>query len=309
MLYRLIKIWLQIALKFYLKNLNSQGTSIKEISTPAILAVNHSNSFLDALLVTAHYPKEIHFLARGDAFNKKWASWILKNLLNIIPIHRLEEGREYLSKNTESFQEVMEVFKRGGTVLIFPEGICKNEHNIRPLRKGTARMAYQAWHKHGIKDLTVQAITLRYASFTKTPKDVTMHLAQPVNIRDFDIQREAVFYNEFNRVVKKKLEVENLNNFPIQSQAVFIKILLALPSFLGYLIHRPYYIFIKKLVSKKTKGTVFYDSVLFGLLMLTYPFFVLLITVIVFLISQNMLAWGLLILLPLLGWCYKKFKK
>jgi len=136
-----------------------------------------------------------------------------------------------------------------------------------------------------------------------------MHLAQPVNLRDFDIQREAVFYNEFNKVIKKKLEVENLDNFPIQSQTVFIKILLALPSFLGYLIHRPYYIFIKKLVSKKTKGTVFYDSVLFGLLMLTYPFFVLLITVIVVMISQNMIAWGLLILVPLLAWCYKNFKK
>ena len=299
---------MQIALKFYLKNIKIQGTSIKEVPTPTILAVNHSNSFLDALVVTAHYPKEIHFLARGDAFNKKWAAWILRNLLNIIPIHRLEEGRENLSKNTQSFQEVMEVFEQGGTVLIFPEGICRNEHTIRPLRKGAARMAHQAWQKHGIRNLSIQPITLRYASFTKTPKQVNMFLAEPIELENFNIKQEAQFYNEFNKILKEKLEVDKVDDFSTTNHSIFVKTLLAIPALIGYLIHRPYYSLIKKLVIKKTKGTVFYDSVLFGLLMLTYPVFVLLFTFIVFLISKNNLSWALLIVLPFSAWCYKTYK-
>jgi len=309
-LYRFIKIWLQLALRFYIKNIKIQGAAIKQISRPTLLAVNHSNSFLDALIVTAYYPNEIHFLARGDAFNKKWAAWILKNLLNIIPIHRLEEGRENLIKNTESFEEVMQVLADGGSVLIFPEGLCKNENTIRPLRKGAARMAYQAWQQYNIHELNIQPISIRYATFTDAPKTINLFLGQALTKKGFTIEQEAVFYNKFNVVLRDRLQVENTIDFHSTTSSTYLKILMALPALLGYLIHRPFYILLRNFIRKKTKGTVFYDSVLFGSMMLIYPFFVLLITGIAVLISGNNSAfWFLLLLLPLTAWCYKIYRK
>ncbi len=308
MLYSFLKIWLRLALKFYLKRIDIKGAFSKEKSTPSLLVVNHSNSFLDALMVTAYHPKDIYYLARGDAFNKKWAAWILRKL-NIIPIHRLEEGRENLLRNAESFEEVMLVFKQGGSVLIFPEGLCKNENTIRPLRKGAARIVYQAWCEADIINLEVQPVTMRYHSFTEVPKALSINISPAISMQDFDIQQEAFFYNDFNDVVKYKLETQTLKEISPNKNVFTRKILLAIPALLGYLIHKPFYALLQNFIARKTKNMVFYDSVLFGSLMLLYPFFVLLLIVLSIIISGNLYWLFLLIAMPFTAWCYKLYKE
>ena len=47
-----------------------------------------------------------------------------------------------------------------------------------------------------------------------------------------------------------------------------------------YFFHKPYFRLIHRIVDKKTKGTVFYDSVLFALLFFSYPIFLLLLFII-----------------------------
>jgi 1-acyl-sn-glycerol-3-phosphate acyltransferase len=304
-LYAFLKIWLKLALKFYLRNIDLKGSFESVKKTPSLLVVNHSNSFLDALIVCAYCPKQIHFLARGDAFNKKWSAWILRKL-NIIPIHRKEEGRENLSKNKQSFNEVLDVFKQGGSVLIFPEGLCQNINKIRPLRKGAARIAYLAWRELDLEQFIVQAVTLRYDSFTKMPKGVNMSIASALGFKDFNPTQEAVFYNQFNETVKESLQSHQNNQFNSTSYSILKKTTLAIPALIGYLIHRPFYLLLKKIVAKKTKETVFYDSVLFGSLMLLYPFFVIILSALAVLLT-NSYAWCLLLVLPFTGWCYKLY--
>ncbi len=52
---------------------------------------------------------------------------------------------------------------------------------------------------------------------------------------------------------------------------------LLMPATLGWLLHVPIYYPLKKLVENKTKETVFFDSVLFGILLIVYPIYLLLI--------------------------------
>ena len=65
---------------------------------PVIFAVNHQNSFLDALLVTTTTPRNPYYLARGDVFGISWISYLL-NFINIMPIYRSRDGIKNIRKN------------------------------------------------------------------------------------------------------------------------------------------------------------------------------------------------------------------
>ncbi len=55
------------------------------------MACNHPNSFLDAIIIGAHFKRPVHFLARGDVFKHPLSKAILIRL-KVIPIYRLSEG-------------------------------------------------------------------------------------------------------------------------------------------------------------------------------------------------------------------------
>lgn len=110
---------------------------------PVMLACNHPNSFLDAIVVALILKRRIHFLVRSDVFRKPAARFILSRL-NMIPIYRLQEGTENLDKNQETFSRCYDLLRRGEVILIFSEGNCVVEKRLRALKKGTARIYFGA---------------------------------------------------------------------------------------------------------------------------------------------------------------------
>ncbi|MEO7532134.1 MAG: hypothetical protein ABIS69_12005, partial [Sediminibacterium sp.] len=84
-----------------------------------------------------------------------------------------------------------------------------------------------------------------------------------------------------------------------------IRIILLLPvASAGWILNAPFYYLIKRVAVIKTRGTVFFDSVCFGLLMLLYPIYWLLINGIVMAVCNNLFVRLLIILMPVSGWIY-----
>ena len=67
----------------------------------------------------------------------------------MLPVYRVSEGVENLENNYTTFDACQKIFKKNKIVLIFSEGRCINEWHLRPLKKGTARLALTAW-QHNI---------------------------------------------------------------------------------------------------------------------------------------------------------------
>lgn len=87
----------------------------------------------------------------------------------------------------------------------------------------------------------------------------------------------------------------------------FLLVLLSIPALLGWLLNLPYYKPLESFFSKKTKGTVFYDSVLFLSMMFTYPLYYCLFNLLVGLfLPQPALLISLL--LPVWGRFYVSWK-
>ncbi|MBI4648718.1 MAG: 1-acyl-sn-glycerol-3-phosphate acyltransferase, partial [Bacteroidia bacterium] len=82
---------------------------------PVIFACNHPNAFLDAILFAALVKREIFPFARSDVFNTPVKRYLL-SFVNLNPIYRLEEGKETLSRNEETFRLAQNVLEKNKAV-------------------------------------------------------------------------------------------------------------------------------------------------------------------------------------------------
>jgi hypothetical protein len=149
--------------------------------------------------------------------------------------------------------------------LIFIEGICLNTHELQPFKKGASRILESA-QAEGIFPI-VQIAGIGYSSFTAFGKGI--HLAFE-NLSWEKPIVEATDRVRFNAVVFEKME----RLIQVPEHPGFARGLL-------YYFALPFYIPVRAFAYAKTKDSVFYDSVLFALLLFTFPVYVVLVVTIV----------------------------
>ncbi|MBC7525105.1 MAG: 1-acyl-sn-glycerol-3-phosphate acyltransferase [Flavobacterium sp.] len=313
-MYQLFKIGAQLASKIYCKKTVANFDANTTFSNPKIIASNHPNSFFDAIQIAIHYPKPIYFLARGDAFKNPIVAKFL-NLVHLIPIYRLSEGKNNLSKNDSTFKKCIELLQKKQTILIFSEGLCVQEWKLRPLKKGTARLALMALNE-GISNLKIQPTALNYSSFKHNPKEVQLNFNNEFEPKIILNDKDLEFYKNFNLKLEngilKNMKVQadfNNNTHTSHLQKIRIKkLIFAIPAFIGFFANYWIYLLFKNFTQKKTKNTVFYDSVLFGLLLIFYPIIVFFISIFFGLILNFKIALIIFIFFPISAWFYKEYK-
>jgi 1-acyl-sn-glycerol-3-phosphate acyltransferase len=183
---------------FYFERIEIKGLENIPKEGPTILACNHPNSFLDALPITYIYRRPIYYIARGDAFKKPFGAKMLY-FLNNVPIYRKEEGMENLSKNDDSFSYCLNILKEGDTILLFSEGSSENEWYLRPLRKGTARIIYEAWKNPDIGNkLNIIPVVTNYSGWYGTGTVTNIEFLKPL-VPDFaNTGEQGLFLKKIN---------------------------------------------------------------------------------------------------------------
>jgi len=283
---------------------------------PLILACNHPNSFLDATILADLFQQPVYSLTRGDVFKKPFYGKIL-TALKMLPVYRTSEGVENLGINYQTFDVCKNIFKKDGIVLIFSEAQCINEWHLRPLRKGTARLAFSSWDEN--IPVEILPVGINYSSFRRFSKNVFINFGTIITRDDFDFnhadgKRNQFFTNklegQFHQIVfeiEKKDIQKQKQVLEIKSSAL-AKIFLSLPAFIGWLIHAPLYLPIKKITYKRTWNNDHYDSVLVALLLFIYPLYVALITGVAFMLTHNLLSLLLIIAMPFAALSYVQVK-
>ena len=315
LLYKLLKFPARLALCIYCRHVKLNTRKYLDVKGPLLLAVNHPNSLLDAVILSTVFKQPIHSLARGDVFKKPFYAKLLR-AINMHPVYRLSEGAENLEHNYTSFEACRQIFKKGGIVLIFSEGRCENEWHLRPLMKGTARLALSAWDEN--INLKILPIGINYHSFTSFGKNVQ------INFRDFikeqDIGNETNYGKKiatFNNLLQQNLstlvyEIDSADKGKIKSvfelkKTAFKKALLFIPALIGFILNAPLYFPVQYYASKKVSGTGHYDSVMVAMLFLLYPFYLLLIIILAAILFKS---WYALLFLtaPFFAYCYIQWK-
>ena len=314
MLYKLLLLPARLSLYFYCRKIAINKRDILQLKGPLLIAANHPNSFLDAIILSSLFKEPIYSLARGDAFAGKFYSKVLASL-NMLPVYRVSEGVENLDHNYTTFEACQQLFKKNKIVLIFSEGRCINEWHLRPLKKGTARLAIAAW----MEDVPLKIIPLgiNYSSFKKFGKIIHLNFGEFILREDMQeelssgkalIEFNAALKNQLQDLVYeiKKEDTETLKKTFGITPDLFKKSLLLIPATIGFLLHAPLYYAIFLIIKDRAKDH--YDSIIVGALFLFYPIYILLFVLITYLATSSFYSLILLLLMPLTAISLLHFK-
>lgn len=313
MIYALIKLYARFAIRIYCPEIIVNKPAMLKMDGPLLLACNHPNSFLDGMILTTLMNRPVYSLARGDAFKNRNFDRLLR-WLKLLPVYRTSEGVENLEQNYTTFGICRQTFQKNGIVLIFSEGRCENEWHLRPLKKGTARLARSSWLE-GIP-LTVLPVGLNYSSFHQFGKRVHINFGDPLHQ---DIPLSQATEGKALLAINEQLEDQlgdSVYEIAIDDRKTWKQFfhtkkyrgaMLLLPfAVAGWLVHLPLF-GLAKAVSHRFIGSGHYDSVLNALLLLAYPLYV--VAVCLFAVHHlSYPGWLGILILPFLAWCYVTMK-
>jgi 1-acyl-sn-glycerol-3-phosphate acyltransferase len=132
-----------------------------------LLAGNHPNSFLDGVILAFFCIRRIWVVVRGDVFKHPVANRLLRSL-RLLPIFRARDANARVAKrgNEQTEEEMLHLFKKKKSVLIFSEGSSYPEKKLRSLMRGTAKMMLELPDKmKHPSDLSLQSVGLNYDRF------------------------------------------------------------------------------------------------------------------------------------------------
>ena len=198
-----------IGYRIFLKRIKIKGLKNYPRNRPVIIAANHTNAFLDAMIFHYVFLENIYSLARGDVFKSAINRFFLGKF-NVMPIFRLQEGAENLHKNEDSFNKSIEVLESNKSLLIFPEGNCIQEKRLRKLKKGMARIAFLAEEKNNFEmNLCILPVGINYLNFTKFRGELFLNIGKPIEVNNYEnvyLEDKQKSYNALNSDVYATLK-------------------------------------------------------------------------------------------------------
>jgi len=190
--YAIARGWVQLTLRnIFYRKVQVRGKEHLVKGKPLLIAPNHQNALMDALMVLMAIREQPIFLARADIFKKNFLSRIL-NWMKIMPVYRIRDGYDSLQKNDEIFEKCANVLGKGRTLIIFPEGNHGDRRTLRMLKKGLARVAFGAEQARDFKlGLQVIPAGVDYSAYEKFRARATVSFGEPINMSDFtDLYQE-----------------------------------------------------------------------------------------------------------------------
>jgi 1-acyl-sn-glycerol-3-phosphate acyltransferase len=132
---------------------------------PLILAPNHA-SYLDPPATGCGLFRVTYYLARHTLFKPPIASWLLPSI-GSIPVNQNSPG-------PSSLKNIFEVFKNGGTLVLFPEGQRTFDGSLRKAEPGIGMIAARA----NVPVVPVHIIGSREAM----PRNGSWHPFRPIRV-------------------------------------------------------------------------------------------------------------------------------
>ncbi|HKW12738.1 MAG TPA: lysophospholipid acyltransferase family protein [Gemmatimonadaceae bacterium] len=167
MLYALLRSVAGVALRWFYRRIDVEGLERLPRNAPLLLVVNHPNALVDALLVGWAMPRRVVLTAKAPLFDNRLLARFL-GWVGVVPLVRSSDVRAAGGtsidprRNTRAFGALRDVLRRGGAVVIFPEGITHDNPSLAPLRTGAARIALESRDEGAVRNLHIVPIGLTF---------------------------------------------------------------------------------------------------------------------------------------------------
>ncbi len=181
MLYRFLRFLARLALGGWYRQIRYSGIEHLKSDRPTLIACNHPSGFTEPIVLGCLFDLPVHFLVRGDMFEKKWLRWLLIST-NQIPIFRFRDGFKGLRDNHKHMQYVREKLRQGERIIIFIEGSTNLSHRLRPLQKGLARIAKDTLQENPELLIDVLPVGINFIDSNRLRSDVLVGIGEPITL-------------------------------------------------------------------------------------------------------------------------------
>ncbi len=181
MLYYLVRPIARWSLRTYLGRIRVTGLEHIPAGKPVILAANHPTTFIEPCLLACYQPRPLWFLARGGLFGNPVMDRVLAGL-NILPIYRMRDGGfGKLKNNFDTFSACYRALYRRRALMILAEGRCVHEKRLRPLVKGSGRIALGTLAAHpDLEEVYIVPVAVNFTYAERFGSDVGIACLPPV---------------------------------------------------------------------------------------------------------------------------------
>lgn len=150
-----------------------------------IIAPNHCNTLMDAMVTAAFRKKPIVFGARADIFDNKTVASIL-TFLRILPMVRRRDGIRKVLRNYETINSATDVLVNNVPFCIFSEGTHRPKHSLLPINKGIVRVALSTVERlEGKKPVYIIPTGLEYGDYFRYRSTVNITFGKPIDVTAF----------------------------------------------------------------------------------------------------------------------------
>lgn len=207
--YSLLRPIVDWCTKYSYRKVEVRGEENLPTDGPFILAVNHCNTLMDAIVMLRAYKGTTVFGARADMFNNKLIAKIMF-FLRILPMVRQRDGLRNVLKNVETQDTIVETLEHDIRFCMFPEGRHRAEKSLLPLGKGVFRAALAANAKFGDKKpVYIVPVGIEYGDFFRYRSTSLVTYGKPINVTEFtkalEVENEAQMIEPLRRELASRM--------------------------------------------------------------------------------------------------------
>lgn len=205
--YRLVRLHGDLCTRLSYRKIQVAGYGNLPKDGSCIIAPNHSNALMDAMVVLRTRKTPTVFGARADLFENPILAKLL-TFLKILPMVRRRDGLRNVIKNLDIQEDILEVMGDRVPFCMFAEGTHRAKHSLLPVGKGVFRIAVAAAHNSDFPVYVVPA-GMDYSDYFRYEGTSLVQFGEPINVTEFLASHpdagEAEIYRALTTMLKDRL--------------------------------------------------------------------------------------------------------
>ena len=214
--YRILRALGRLALRWYYRDIELVGLEHIPEDGPVLLASNHPNALVDALVIGCTIQRRVTLTAKATLTENPITRTLLR-AAGVVPLRRTSDATRLggdgvldPNRNAQAFRAVLDVLEDGGMVLLFPEGKSHSEPTLAPLKTGLARIAMMARNQRNLDTVPIIPIGLTFERKWEPRSRVLMRIGVTVRLNDID-RNDPDAVSQLTRRIDERLREVTLN--------------------------------------------------------------------------------------------------
>ena len=207
--YNILKPIVDWNLKHSYRKVEVRGKENIPSDGAVIIAPNHCNTLMDALVILRAFSDETVFGARADMFNNPFIAKLMY-FIRILPMVRQRDGLRNVLKNYETQEIIVDTLKNKVRFCMFPEGRHRPAHSLQILGKGTFRAALAANAEFGDKmPVYIVPAGIEYGDYFRYRSTSLVTFGKPINVtetvKELNLDNEAQIMDHLRKELTAKM--------------------------------------------------------------------------------------------------------